>query len=139
MDISIFLLFLIWLASGVLVVRFVLRTGGTTEIGRVAHWFGGAFVMIGLGIGLAIIFARIDLDFGARANVYVLTHLPKLENSVPLLERHQQDDRVTVYRRGSVNPSARLAGNQLTIDEQQTVRISLWWMLWDTKFTNPGQ
>lgn len=139
MNILTLLLFLLWLACGVLVVRFILRTGGYTILGRVAHWFGGAFVMIGLGIGLAIIFAQVNTDFGARTNVYVLTHQPMLGDSVPLLERHQQDDRVTVYRRGSVNPSARLVGDQLTIDEQQTVRISFWWMLWDTKFTNPGQ
>lgn len=133
MDIIPFLIFLIWLACGVLVVRFVLRTGGT-KVGRVAHWFGGLFVMLGLAVGMVWILAQLSEDFGTRANIYVLTHQVRSGDAWPLIERHTQDDLVTVYRRGSVNTSARLDGSQLMIDEHQTVRTSLWWMLWNADY-----
>lgn len=134
MNILMLLLFLLWLACCYLVVRFVLRTGGTTKIGHVAHWFGGTFTIIGLAVGLTVIFAQVDANFGTRANVYVFTHQPK-RNEAPLLQRHIRDDLVTIYRRGSINTTARLDGDQLLIDEDQTIGISLWWMLWDKKFT----
>lgn len=137
MDIITLLLFLIWLSCGVLVVRFVLNTGGT-KVGKVAHWFGGAFVMIGLAVGLVLVFAALDRDFGTRANVYLLTHPLRPGASLPMLQDHAQDDLVTVYRRGSVNTAATLDGDRLVIDEQQTVRTSLWWMLWDDKYPSQG-
>ncbi len=135
MNFITFLILIIWLASGYLVVRFVRRTGGTTKIGHVAHWFGGAFVMIGLAIGMTWIFAHLDASFGARANVYVLTHQLRPGDTAPLIQRHESGNIVTVYRRGSVNPAASLVDGQLNIDERQTIRTSLWWMLWDTKYS----
>jgi hypothetical protein len=134
MDIITFLLFLLWLACGVLVVRFVIRTGGT-RIGKVAHWFGGVFVMFGLAVGMVLVFARLNQNFGTRVNVYLLTHQLRPGTSLPLIQNHTQDDLVTVYRRGSINTAATLDGDRLVIDEQQTVCTSLWWMLWSKTYT----
>lgn len=134
MNIISFLLFLIWLACGVLVYRFVRRTGGFSEVGKVAHWFGGFFTIIGLAFGLVWIYAVTNANFGTKANVYMVTHQLRPGVTIPLIQHHQQNDAVTVYRRGSVNTTARLEGTQLVIDERQTVHTSFWWMLWDTKF-----
>jgi hypothetical protein len=128
------LLFLIWSGCGLLVVRFVMKTGGFTLAGRIAHWFGGTFVMIGLAIGMTWIYAGVDHDFGARANAYVLTHQLRLGDPRPVLQQNQHDNFVTVYRPGSVNTKGSIVNGQLQIDESVTVRTSLWWMLWDTKF-----
>lgn len=130
------LFFLLWLAAGVLVVRFVLRTGGT-RFGKPAHWFGGFFTMIGLAIGLTWIFAQIDSKFGTHVNVYVLTHQIRPGDTVQLIERPERGNPVTVYRRGSMNTTATIEGDRLIIDERQTVRTSVWWVLFDSKYTNP--
>jgi hypothetical protein len=137
MNIVTLLFFLIWLGCGFLVVRFVVRTGGFTLIGRIAHWFGAAFVMIGLAIGMTWICAGIDHDFGARANAYVLTHQLRLGRTPQNIQLHSHDQLVTVYRPGSVNTQATIVQGNIELDERHTVRTSLWWMLWDTKFTNP--
>lgn len=139
MNIITLLIFLIWLTCGFFVVRFVLRTGGFTVIGRIAHWFGGTFVMIVLAIGMTWIYAGVDHDFGARAKAYALTHQLRLGESRPLIQQHDQGEFVTVYRPGSVNTQATIIGDALQINEQQTVRTSWWWMLWDTKFVSTDQ
>lgn len=91
--------------------------------------------MIGLAIGMAWIFSQLDHAFGARVNAYVLTHQISSQDVRPLIERHATDQRVTLYRPGSINPQVSVDGTQLVIDEQQTIHTSLWWMLWDTKFS----
>lgn len=137
MNIISLLLFLIWLALSYLVVRFVLRTGGVSKIGHIAHWFGGLFTIIGLAVGMVWIFAQLDGNFGARVKVYLLTHDVRPGKDILLIERHSDDELVTVYRPGSINSTTRLDGGQLNLDEHKTIRTSLWWMLWDTKFSSP--
>lgn len=90
--------------------------------------------MIGLAIGMTWIYAGVDNDFGSRANAYVLTHQLRLGDPRPVLQQNQNDDFVTIYRSGSVNTKGKIVDGQLQIDENATVRTSLWWMLWDTKF-----
>ena len=74
MDIFLILIFLLWLVAGVLVVRFVMRTGGT-KIGRVAHVFGGLFTMIGIGVILIYIYASASHGFAIKVNDFILAHL----------------------------------------------------------------
>lgn len=130
MSVVTLLMVALWLAGGVLVFRFVKRTGGYSEVGRVAHWFGGAFVMIGLALGLTWIHAQIDHDFGNRANVYVLTHQIRPGDNSEIIRRNISGTTVTVFRRGTINTATLLNDAQLTIDESTTIRTSLWWMLW---------
>lgn len=138
MNILTLLILLLWFACGVLVVRFVWRTGGYSKLGHIAHWFGGVFVMLGLAVGLIWGFSHIDADFGVHANVYVLTHQLRSDKKA-LIEQHTTDNQVTVYRPGSVNTVARMDGRRLIINESKTTRTSLWWMLWDTKYTSSNE
>jgi len=131
MDIISLLLSLIWLACGVLVVNFVLKTGGT-KVGKVAHWFGGTFVMFGFAVALILIYANLSESFGNKVNAYVLTHRLRPGISLPLVQDHVHDGLVTVYRSGSVNTAATRNGDRLVIDEHKTVRTSLRWMLWNS-------
>ncbi len=133
MDLITFLLLLIWLACGVLVVRFVVKTGGT-KVGAVAHWFGGAFVMFGIAIALIVIYANMSTTFGGKVDAYLQTHRLHADTSLPLVEDHVQDGYITVYRRGTINTVATRVDGRLVIDEHQTVRTSLWWMLWSSDY-----
>jgi len=131
MDVITLLISLMWAACGVLVVDFVVKTGGT-KVGKVAHWFGGAFVMFGFAVALILMYANVSVSFGSRVNAYLLTHQLRSESSSTLVQDHAYGTAVTVYRRGSVNTTATRDGDQLVIDERETIRTSLWWMLWNS-------
>lgn len=135
MNVVTLCLVLIWFVCGYFVVKFVHRTGGHTIVGRIAHWFGGTFVMIVLAIGITWIYAGVDHQFGARAHSYILTHQLRIGDTRPLIQQHDGDDFVTVYRPGSVNMSAVIENGQIRIDETKTIRTSWWWVLWNTSFT----
>lgn len=136
MDVITLLIFLMWAACGVLVVNFVVKTGGT-KVGKVAHWFGGAFVMFGFAVALILIYANLSVSFGSKVNAYLLTHQLRSGSPSMLVQDHAQGTSVTVYRRGSVNTTAARDGDRLIIDEHKTIRTSLWWMLWNTSYTSP--
>lgn len=153
MDSISFLIFLLWLAGSVLVVRFVRRTGGT-KIGKVAHWFGGACVMIGFAVVLVFIYANLSPTFGGKLNTYFVTHLVKDRSSlsgqgqpeyvlVPLTVQTQAGTSivnqfrspgrpVTVFRPGVVNTEATISGDRLNLNPSRDIRTSLWWMLWSS-------
>lgn len=133
MDIITLFLALIWLAVGVLVVQFVIKTGGT-KVGVVAHWFGGIFVMFGLAIALIFIYANLSVEFGEKFNVYMATHMVKQENTGTVVRLPTTGNTVTVYRHASLNRQAMLVNGTLLIDETKTVHTSLWWMLWDDSY-----
>lgn len=127
-------LVLLWLGAGVLVVSFVYRTGGTTVIGRIAHWFGGTFVMVVLGVGVLWTYAGLDENFGARVKTYLLTHQFEIGQTQPMFERAPDGDTFVMYRPGRVTTGTTFAGPEVVVDETKTIRTSWWWMLWDTQF-----
>lgn len=118
---------LIWVAAGFFVVQFVRRTGGTTVIGRIAHWFGGAFVMFGLAVGLLYLSATLHADFATRLNDYLISHQLSSAAAYPLVAT--DGSQVTVYRQSSVNRQARMEDGRVVIDESRTVATSLGWMI----------
>lgn len=151
MDIITFLLFLVWLCCGVLIVRFVLNTGGT-KVGKVAHWFGGAFTMFGLAVALVLLYASFSVDFGGKVNAYLLTHLfrdqsaaaksANVEHAVIPVSLETQNGiaavselqnpaaSVTVFRHGLASADAFLNDSQLDLSNATNIRTSIWWMLW---------
>lgn len=133
MNIISFLLFFLWLACGVLVANFVVHITGTT-FGKVAHYFGGAFVMLGLAMGILWVDALASPMFSAHVNAYVLMHQFRSSQARPLIQPHPSDSFVTVYRPGVINTTATWHDSHLTIDHRQNIRTSWWWMLSDTKY-----
>lgn len=138
---------LAWVVIAFFVFRFVVRTGGTT-IGRVAHWFGGASVMLVIGLIMIGLYASFSPAFANRLNDYLLTHplsknnggraqvLIALPAASPkggagtIINLPLSTPAISVYHAGAINKQASINSNILTLDPLVNQDISWWGTLW---------
>lgn len=128
-----FIIVVLWLTIAYIVVRIVAHLGKTL-VQKIAWYVGTAFALVGVGVTVLWLFALMNTQFSVHLDTYLMTHQLKPGNTVPVIIVHDGTNGVTVFRNGSVNDHAILSGSTLTIDEQQTIKTSAWWMLWDTKY-----